>query len=172
MRSKRFSVGFGAVAALASAIVATPALAGDATVIDLSYDSIMDMVRPEVHPGITLHRNFHVTLSERNKVSESRDREVRNASDSNSMRQVLGGGDSGSFAVWRVVNKDTLERIEHDPQSTKTMIVTLTSPTTCRLDIHDELKPGFNEYAFLRVTTHTIGYFSTYRITGTSCSIR
>ncbi|HXZ14369.1 MAG TPA: hypothetical protein VEH77_00040, partial [Roseiarcus sp.] len=93
MRSKRFSVGFGAVAALASAIVATPALAGDATVIDLSYDSIMDMVRPEVHPGITLHRNFHVTLSERNKVSESRDREVRNASDSNSMRQVLGGGD-------------------------------------------------------------------------------
>jgi len=172
MRLKLLSVGLGSAAALLSPFVSAPALAGDATVIDLSYDSIMDMVRPEVHSGITLHRNFHVTLSERNKVSESRDREVRNASDSNSMRQVLGGGDSGSFAVWRVVNKDTLERIEHDPQSTKTMIVTLTSPTTCRLDIHDELKPGFNEYAFLRVTTHTIGYFSTYRITGTSCSIR
>ena len=51
------------------------------------------------------------------------------------------------------------------------MIVTLTSPTTCRLDIRDELKPGFSDYAFLRITTHTMGYISSYRVTGTSCAI-
>ena len=32
-------------------------------------------------------------------------------------------------------------------------------------------KPGFSEYAFLRISTHTIGYFSTYRVTRTSCTV-
>ncbi len=141
--------------------------------IDLTYDSVMDMVRPETHPGIAVHHNLQITLSYRNKVAESRDRSTRNASDANPMRQVLGGGnDAGAYAVWHVVSKDTLERIQQDPQSTRTMIVTLTSPTTCRLDVRDELKPGFGDYAFLRITTHTMGYFSNYRVTGTTCTIR
>ena len=85
---------------------------------------------------------------------------------------IMGGAnDTGTYAVWHVVSKDTLERIQHDPQSTRTMIVTLTSPTTCRLDVRDELKPGFSDYAFLRISTHTMGYFSSYRVTGTSCTI-
>jgi hypothetical protein len=154
-------------------MIAAPARAGGTTVIDLTYDSVMDMVRPEVHPGIAVHHNLQITLSDGNKVSETRDRSVRNASDANAMRQVLGGGgEGGSYASWHVVSKDKLERIQRDPQSTRTMVVSLTSPTTCRLDIHDELKPGFNEYAFLRVSTHTLGYFSSYRVTGTTCAIR
>ena len=172
MRSYLFPFGLGPVAALALAIVATPALAGGTTVINLTYDSMMDMVRPEAHPGIAVHHNLQITLSGSNNVAESRDRSTRNASDSNAMRQVLGGGnDAGTYAAWRVVSKNKLERIQHDPQSTRTMIVTLTSPTTCRLDVRDELKPGFREYAFLRISTHTIGYFSSYRVTGTTCAI-
>ena len=172
MRSYLFPFGLAPVAALALATVATPALAGGTTVINLTYDSIMDMVRPEAHPGIAVHHNLQIRLSGRNNVAESRDRSTRNASDSNAMRQVLGGGnDAGTYAAWRVVSKDKLERIQHDPQSTRTMIVTLTSPTTCRLDVRDQLKPGFSEYAFLRISTHTIGYFSSYRVAGTTCAI-
>jgi hypothetical protein len=33
------------------------------TVIDLTYDSVMDMVRPEVHPGIAVHHNLQITVS-------------------------------------------------------------------------------------------------------------
>ena len=40
----------------------------------------------------------------------------------NTMRQVL--GDVGTYRVWRVVSKDTLERIQHDPQPS------LTTPRT------------------------------------------
>ena len=168
-KSIHFS-GVGLTATFVLLIAANPVFAGGTTVIDLTCDSVMDMVRPEVHPGIAVHHNLQVTLSDRNKVAETRDRSTKNASDRNAMRQVLGGAnDAGTYAVWHVVSKDTLERIQHDPQSTRKMIVTLTSPTTCRLDIRDELKPGFSDYAFLRITTHTMGYFSSYRVTGTSC---
>lgn len=166
------SFGVGALATVTLALTDSPGVAGGSAVIDLTYDSVMDMVRPEVHPGIAVHHTLQMTLSDSNKVAELRERSTKNASDANSMRQVLGGtNDAGTYAVWHVVSKDKLERIQHDPQSTRTMTVTLTSPTTCRLDINDELKPGFNEYAFLRITTHTLGHFSSYRVTNTSCSI-
>jgi hypothetical protein len=142
------------------------------TVIDLTYDSVMDMVRPEQHPGIAVHHNLQVILSGRNNVSEKRDRSTGSKSDNNAMQQVLGSsGEAGSYAAWRVVSKDRLLRVQHDPQSTRTMTVTMTSPTTCRLDIKDELKPGYTEHAFLRIAQHSLGYFSSYRVTGTSCTI-
>ena len=100
MRSNLVPFGLGPVAALALPIVATPALAGGTTVINLSYDSIMDMVRPEAHPGIAVHHNLQITLFGRNNVAESRDRSTRKASDSNAMRQALGGGnDAGIYAA-------------------------------------------------------------------------
>ena len=43
-------------------------------------------------------------------------------SDRNTMRQML--GDVGTYGVWRVVSKDTLERVQHDPQPS------LTTPRT------------------------------------------
>ncbi len=168
------SIHFSGVGLLATValLIVSPVFAGGATVIDLTYDSVMDMVRPEAHSGIAVHHNLQITLSDRNKVAETRDRSTRHASDNNAMRQVLGGAnDAGAYAVWHVVSKDTLERIQRDPQSTRTMIVTLTSPTSCRLDVRDQLKPGFSDYAFLRISTHSMGYFSSYRVTGTSCTI-
>ena len=78
----------------------------------------MDMVRPEVHPGIAVHHNLQVTLSDRNKVAETRDRSTKNASDRNAMRQVLGGAnDAGTYAVWHVVSKDTLEGSSTTPKA-------------------------------------------------------
>lgn len=162
----------GGLVAIATGL-ASPAVADGQTVIDLSYDSVMDMVRPEIHSGIKVHHNLQVILSDRNKVSEKRDRNTKQYSDKNAMTHVLGSsGDEGGYADWHVAGKDRLIRIQRDPQSTRTMTVTLTSPTTCRLEVRDQLKPGFDEYAFLRISTHTIGYFSTYQVTSASCEIR
>jgi hypothetical protein len=156
------SIGFGEL----------PGNAAANTVIELTYDSVMDMVRPEVHPGIAVHHNLQITVSGGGNLSEGRNRSAGPYQDRNAMMQVLSSsGDDAAYASWRVAPDGRLVRIQNDPQSTRTMTVTLLPGNTCRLDVVDQLKPGFSEYAFLRISTHTIGYFSTYRVTRTSCAI-
>ena len=137
---------FKAVRLLVSAIIvfaafgALPGIAAANTVIDLTYDSVMDMARPEVHPGIAVHHNLQITVSGGGNLAEGRNRSAGPYQDRNAMMQVLSSsGDEAAYASWRVTP--------------------------------DGLKPGFSEYAFLRISTHTIGYFSTYRVTRTSCTI-
>jgi len=150
-------------------LAAVPAAAQ--TKIDLTYDSVMDMVRPEQHPGIIVHHNLQIVFSGQN-VAENRDRNARQFSDRNAMVQELGGTEQqGTYASWRVESNSLLVRTQRDPQSTRIMTVTLTSPATCHLDVVDALNPGFSEYAFVRISTHTLGYFSSYRVIRTSCSI-
>ena len=155
------------------AVGSTPANAAGNLVIDLTYDAVMDMVRPVVRPDIRVHHNLQVTVSAQNTFAEDRNRNTgRYYRDQNSMMQVLGSsGDQSSYASW-VASDGRLVRTQNDPQSTRTMTVTLLSGNTCRLDVVDTLKPGFREYAFLRITTHTMGYFSAYRVTATSCAVR
>lgn len=161
-----------AIAALAS-LAAKPAPSADQFVIDLTYDSVMDMVRPEVKPNIRLHHNLHITVSRGSGLSENRNRSTKGYYDQNAMAQVLDSqGDDSTYASWRTAPNGTLVREQNDPQSTRTMTVTLLPDNTCRLDVVDHLKPGFTEYEFLRITSHTMGFFSTYRVTSTSCRIR
>jgi hypothetical protein len=151
----------------------SPVHSAAAAVIDLTYDSLMDMVRPEVHPGIAVHHNLQITISGGNDIGEQRDRSARQYRDQNAMAQVLSStGDEGTYASWRVAPDGRLIRTQDDPQSTRTMTVTLLPGNTCRLDVVDQLKPGYREYAFLRISTHTIGYFSTYQVTHTTCAMR
>ena len=90
----------------------------------------------------------------------------------NAMMPVLSSsGDDAAYASWRVAPDGRLVRVQNDPQSTRTMTVTLLPGNSCRLEVVDQLKPDFSEYAFLRISTHTIGYFSTYRVTRTFCTI-
>ncbi len=158
-----------------TALTGLGALPGDAaanTVIDLTYDSVMDMVRPEVRPGIAVHHNLQITVSGAGNLSEGRNRSAGPYQDRNAMMQVLSSsGDDATYASWRAAPDGRLVRVQNDPQSTRTMIVTFLPGNTCRLEVADQLKPGFSEYAFLRISTHTIGYFSTYRVTRTSCAI-
>jgi len=160
------------VALILPAVGLAAAPAAAQTRIDLTYDAMMDMVRPEQRPGIIVHHNLQITFSGQN-VAENRDRNARQFSDRNAMVQELSGTEQpGTYASWRVESNTRLVRTQRDPQSTRTMTVTLTSPTTCHLDVVDTLNPGFSEYAFLRISTHTLGYFSTYKVTQTSCTIR
>src|SRR5205085_11004031 len=67
----------GWVLTLISALLAfatPPAAAAGNTMIDLTYDSVMDMVRPEMHPGIAVHHSLQVTVSANNKLAEDRNR--------------------------------------------------------------------------------------------------
>jgi hypothetical protein len=155
-----------------TALGALPGHAAANTVIDLTYDSLMDMVRPEVHPGIAVHHNLQITVSGGGDLSEGRNRSAGPYQDRNAMGQVLSSsGDDAAYASWRVAPDGRFVRVQNDPQSTRTMTVTLLPGNSCRLEVVDQLKPGFSEYAFLRISTHTIGYFSTYRVTHASCAI-
>jgi hypothetical protein len=151
---------------------ALPGIAAANTVIDLTYDSVMDVVRPEVHHGIAVHHNLQITVSGAGNLSEGRNRSAGPYQDRNAMGQVLSSsGDDAAYASWRTAPDGRLVRVQNDPQSTRTMTVTLLPDNTCRLEVVEQLKPGFSEYAFLRISTHTIGYFSTYRVTRTSCTV-
>jgi hypothetical protein len=159
----------GVVGALSIVFAVAPSMAAGPIQIDLSYDAVMDMVRPENHPGISVHHNLHVTFVNGNGVTENRDNSAGRYQDKNSMSQAP--GEEGGFATWRVLSHDKLLRIQREPQSTRTMIVTLTSGSACTLEVKDELKSGFSEYAIQRISTHSFGYFSSYRVAGTSCAI-
>ncbi len=154
-----------------SSLAAVPARAADQFVIDLTYVSVMDMVRPEVRPNIRVHHDLHVTVA-LGGLSENRDRSTKGYSDRNAMAQVLDStGDDTTYASWHTAPDGTLVREQNDPQSTRTMTVTLLPNNSCRLEVVDRLKPGFTEYEFLRITSHTMGFFSTYRVVSASCKI-
>ena len=57
-----------------SAIFGLAATAAADTLIDLTYDSVMDMVRPEVHPGIAVHHNLQITLAGGGSLAEAQRR--------------------------------------------------------------------------------------------------
>jgi len=151
------------------ATVVPSAGAGGPITIDLTYESAMDMVRPMPYPGISVHHNLHVTLNG-DKLAESRNRSMGRYFDKNATVQERGSADPYQVA-WRVVDQQHLVRTQAFPQSMRTMTITLNADNTCRLDVVEQLKPGFQDYAFLRISVHSLGYFSNYRIVGTSCAI-
>src|ERR1700746_626071 len=122
-----------------AALTGLGALAGDAaakTVIDLTYDSVMDMVRPEIHPGNAVHHNLQITVSGAGNLSEGRNRSAGPYQDRNAMMQVLSSsGDDTAYASWRTAPEGRLVRVQNDPQSTRTMTVTLLPGNTCRLEV-------------------------------------
>jgi hypothetical protein len=172
-RGTRFAAIGSAGWALASAFGPLPARAAENTEIDLTCDSTMDMVRREVHSGIVVHHNLRIVVSKSSDVAENRSRSTGRYSVQHATAQVLGSsGDEGAYASWRAAPYGRLVRIENDPQSTRTMTVTLLPGGKRHLDVVNQLKPGFKEYAFLRVSVHQVGYFLSYHATATSCVIR
>jgi hypothetical protein len=108
------------VAGALSAIFGLAATAAAGTVIDLTYDSVMDMVRPEVHPGIAVHHNLQISLAGGGSLAEARNRSAGPFQDQNAMVQVLGSsGDEGAYASWHIASDDRLVRVQDDPQSTR-----------------------------------------------------
>jgi len=149
-----------------------PSRAEEPTRIDLTYDSVMDMVRPENHPGIKVHHNLHIRVANGDILAARRDRRTGHYADRNATMQVLEDtGEDASGVHWRVASNGTLVREQNFAQSTRTMTVTFLPGHTCRLDVVDRLKPGFKEYEFLRLKVHEMGYYSSYTVIATSCRL-
>lgn len=142
--------------------------------IDMTYDSVMDMIRPVQMPNLTVHHNVHIDIAADGSVHERRNRNARRYSDRNASRQeeMNSAPDEANYASWRTGPNGTLVRIENDPQSVRTITVTFPIGGGCNIDVVDQLKPGFTEYEFLRISTHTMGFFSNYHVFATSCSLR
>jgi hypothetical protein len=160
---------------LAMAVLAAMSARADEPMnIDLTYDSVMDMVRPEQIPDLRVHHNLHIAIAADGSVYERRNRNAREFADRNASRQeeLNDMPDEANYVSWHKAADGTLMREENDPQSVRTMIVTLLPGNSCRLDVVDRLNPGFTEYEFLRISTHTMGFFSRYRVFATSCRVR
>ena len=156
----------------AALMLSASARAEEPTRIDLTYDSVMDMVRPENLPGIKVHHNLHVRIANGSVLTEHRDRRTRQYADRNATAQVLEGtGEDEAGVSWRVVADGTLVRDQDFRQSTRTMTVTFLPGHACRLDVVDRLKPGFTEYEFLRLKVHEMGFCSRYTVIATSCRL-
>src|SRR5260370_23070418 len=133
------------VVSVITALTAFGALPGNAAanaVIDLPYDAVMDMVRPEVHPGIAVHHNLQITVSGGGNLSEGRNRSSGPYQDRNAMAQVLSSsGDDAAYASWRVAPDGRLVRVQNHPQNTRTMTATLLPGNTCPLEGLDPPQP-------------------------------
>ncbi len=151
------------------AALAIPARASADTTLDLTYDSTMDMVRPEVHPNILIHHHLQVVVSGQ-AVSEDRERSFRDRSDTDSVRQQE-GEPSTNYVSWRVESATRLVRTERDPQSTRTMVVTLSPGAGCHLEVSNALLPGYSEFKFSRIGHRGLAYFSNYRVLTTACAV-
>jgi len=83
------------------------------------------------------------------------------------------GSEGAGNVTWHVIDANHLVRMQTFTQSSRKMIVSVNpQEKTCSLSVSDTLKPGFNEYAFLRVQKQEIAYFSSYHVVNTSCTIQ
>lgn len=158
--------------ALSMILLSAGALADtDRMAIDLSYVATMDMVSPESLPGLRVNHNLRIRVNG-GILSEHRDRNIGPYADKNAMAQdIEERGEREDGVSWRIVKDGTLVRVQDFPQSTRTMTVTLYPDQTCRLNVVEQLKPGFTEYKFLRIKVHEMAYYTNYVIVSTSCRI-
>ncbi len=160
-------------AGLVAMLAASAAYADQPISIDLTYDSTLDMVRPENLPGLHVHHNLHIRINNGDILSERRNRNIGPYADKNAMAQdIQEFGEQADGVSWQVAANGTLIRKQDFPQSTRTMTVTLLPGRTCRLEVVERLKPGFSEYEFLRIKVHEMAYYRNYAIVATSCRIR
>lgn len=153
------------IAMLPLAAPAAPALAGDATTVQLEWTEIVDRVSPNPRSGIITRKQASLSLSGQNQVAESRSSVSGRFGSRAATSGRLGGG-------WRVGENNSLVKSEDYPHHTRTMSVTV-SGSSCRLEVTHRLKAGFTDYVYpmlSRPGQH--GVYSRLATQSTACSIR
>jgi hypothetical protein len=138
-------------------------------VVELSYDSTLDMTRPNTI--LNIHARDHVTLVIKDDGSISEKSTARSGSARSYVNQRTWKDDTRLGRAWRVVSQDVLMRTGSLPHNDRIMTVTITG-RTCRLQVVDRLKSGFTTYTFPRASDAKMVEFSRVTIGNTSCSIR
>ena len=157
MKSIPFSV-------LAFLAFTTWAAAAD-TSIHAEYTATYDRLRPAPYKGIHLKNAIDVTLSGANTVRETNTRAAGKFSDSKTGSGALGSGG------WKVLEENKIQKTIDQPQSTTEMTIAVDG-ATCRFDIQFKLKPGFKEFAFIKITDGKVGYFTEPKVQTTTCDIK
>jgi hypothetical protein len=155
------SIAFSALTLLA--LTALPARAD--TAIHADYSATYDRLRPKPYKGINLKNTIDVTLSGTNSVRETNTREAGTFSDSKSKSSTLGSGG------WSVLGENKIQKIIDQPQSVTEMTITVDG-AACKFDIQFKLKPGFTEFAFIKIMDGKIGYFTQPKVETTTCVIK
>jgi hypothetical protein len=145
------------------------------TIIRLGLDTASDMVRPEQMPNLTGHDDITLTLHPGGSISEQHSWGGHQLGKPSTQRSADSSGRLGGsitpMSSWHVRSSNVLERLQNFPQNTRIWRVTIAG-SSCRLNVLDTLKPGYRAYSFVRSRDGTIAYFTNYKVTGTSCSIR
>ena len=142
----------------------TTAVLADDTSIHAEYTANYDRLRPNPYKGIHLKNSIDLVLTSNNEVREVNKRETGKFADAKSGANKLG-------STWTVQEGNKLQKIVDQQQSTTEMTVTVDGKT-CKLDVQFKLKPGFKEFAFIKVMDGKIGYFTQPMVQTTTCTIQ
>jgi hypothetical protein len=142
------------------------AMAGPAfaATINITYTAVYDRIRPQPQKNVRLNAKFEINLSESGAVSERVERSAGQAADNFKRGMKLGDG-------WQVVDENSLRRVINQPQS-QLIIDVKVSGKTCSVDVNWNLKPGFKEYKFRRITDGSMAFFTEPKIQTTNCTIK
>jgi len=152
-----------AFAAVTLLSLTTVALADD-TSMHAEYTANYDRLRPNPYKDIHLKNSIDLVLTSNNEVREINKREAGKFADAKSGSNKLG-------STWTVLEGNKLQKIVDLPQSTTEMTVTVDGKT-CKLDVQFKLKPGFKEFAFIKIMDGKIGYFTQPMVQTTACTIQ
>lgn len=136
----------------------------DDTAIHAEYTADYDRLRPNPYKGIHLKNSVDLVLTGNNEVRETNKREAGKFADAKSGSNKLGSS-------WTVQEGNRIQKIIDQPQSTTEMTVTVDGKT-CKFDIQFKLKPGFKEFAFIKIMDGKIGYFTQPMVQTTACTIQ
>lgn len=152
-----------ALAAVTLLSLTTLAFAED-TSIHAEYTANYDRLRPNPYKDIHLKNSIDLVLTGNNEVKEINKREAGKFGDAKSGSNKLG-------SIWTVLEGNKIQKIVNLPQSTTEMTVTVDGKA-CKLDVQFKLKPGFKEFAFIKIMDGKIGYFTQPVVQTTTCTIQ
>lgn len=138
----------------------------------VSWVEVQHEVRPR-QAVWNVKKSLRLSLQGGNVISE-------NYSSMNKSGQTSGFVAEGKFrnemvlsrdsqSSWRVQDSNTLVRTWSRPQHTEVMQVSVTEGSGCRATIAYQLKPGFQEYRMLSISTKEPLYFNAVSAENISC---
>jgi len=151
--------------------LATPAAAQVRAEFAISL--LYSEISPRNLPNTPATQRYTVRLSGANQVSEERNVKAGRFSHDQQQLRVLGqtGNDGGAKGAWRVAGPNRLQRTRDLPQSIE--IITLqVQGQSCTVSLETRLKPGFQDYKYIALSTKKYHTYSKPVVTGTTCTIK
>lgn len=153
---------------LVSALIVTNANATDKRIIfKISYKEVHERILPFVETTTTSVEN-EVTINTDRKISSHEDRHSGRAFGQSAKDLILGPGKNEE---WRVVKADKLINIA-DYISYRRAILLTVRGSSCTAEVDYELKPGFSDFRYHRLTTGEAAVARSVKAYDVRCSVQ